>query len=96
MPRPRKPTHLALLAGDREDRINRNGPTPAAATILPPYALSENSQAVWNRLAPDLIAKNILTAWDVDMFAVFCDAVAIFYDCQEKIGSEVPGAGFGA
>jgi P27 family predicted phage terminase small subunit len=94
MGRPRKPTHLQILSGGREDRINRYEPTPAPAEIAPPVPLSEGAQAVWDRLAPDLIAKHVLTAWDVDMFAVFCDAVATYQACERLMGREylVPGS----
>ena len=72
MGRPRKPTHLKVLAGEREDRINRGEPLPTQSAIVPPVQLSDGAQKVWNRLAPDLIDKGCLTSWDVDMFAVFC------------------------
>jgi P27 family predicted phage terminase small subunit len=94
MARPPKPTHLKILAGEREDRINRNEPTPARAPIVPPVELSDGARAVWDRLAPDLIVKHILTAWDLDMFGVFCDAVATYQECQQLMGRDylVPGS----
>lgn len=93
MPRPRKPNHLKILAGDREDRINRNEPLPSEGEIAPPVQLSEGAQRVWNRLAPDLIDKGVLSAWDTDMFCVFCKAAATFYEVSEQIGSEYTTAG---
>ena len=50
---PRRPNHLKVLAGCRQDRINRNEPTPTEATIAPATPLSETAQAIWDRLAPD-------------------------------------------
>jgi P27 family predicted phage terminase small subunit len=50
--------------------------------------MSDGAQAVWDRLAPDLIAKHILTAWDVDMFMVFCDAVATYQECERLMGRD--------
>lgn len=73
-----KPTHLKVLSGTREDRLNRDEPTPGADAVVPPVDLPQDAQAVWNRLAPDLIAKRVLTAWDVDAFAEFCRSVAIY------------------
>jgi P27 family predicted phage terminase small subunit len=73
--RPRKPTALKLLQGDRQDRINRDEPVPDEAEVVRPEWLPEPAAAIWDQLAPDLIAKNVLTAWDVDMFAAFCTAV---------------------
>src|SRR5262249_19886823 len=86
--RPSRPNHLKLLAGEREDRINRNEPLPSESTITPPVQLTEGAQRVWDRLAPDLQDKGCLKAWDVDLFAVFCESAAIFYDCRERLGTE--------
>lgn len=87
MGRPRTPNHLKILAGAREDRINRNEPLPAESAVLPPMALSEGAQKVWDRLAPDLIDKGVLSAWDVDIFAVFCDVAALYHECRALMGS---------
>ena len=71
--RPSKPTALKLLHGDRKDRVNTREPVPVGEVVAP-ATLSKGAREVWNRLAPDLIAKQVLTAWDVDDFAAFCDA----------------------
>jgi P27 family predicted phage terminase small subunit len=94
MGRPRKPTHLKLLTGEREDRINRNEPVPADASMDPPVDMPAAARAVWDRLAPDLIAKQVMTAWDLDMFVVFCDAVATYQECRVLMGKDylVPGS----
>lgn len=75
--RPAKPTHLKVLAGDRKDRINNAEPQPTEADVVPPWDLSDEAQAAWDRLAPDLIANKLLTAWDVDAFAFFCESLAL-------------------
>jgi P27 family predicted phage terminase small subunit len=87
MGRPSKPNHLKILAGVREDRINRGEPIPDDCEIVPSVPLSEGAQKVWDRLAPDLVAKRVLTAWDVDLFTVFCDAVAAYSECRELMGT---------
>lgn len=74
MGRPPKPTAVKKLRGERKDRINNDEPIPSGPAACPTN-LSEGAQAVWKRLAPDLVAKGVLTAWDVDEFAAFCDAV---------------------
>jgi len=66
-----KPAALKALAGEAVP----TGPAPAAGPVECPTNLSVGGRAVWERLAPDLIAKHVLTAWDVDEFAAFCDAV---------------------
>lgn len=77
---PRKPTNLAVLHGDHRknpQRVNRKEPKPSDATVTPPFKLTQKAQEVWNRLAPDLVRKRVLTHWDVDAFAEFCEAVVI-------------------
>lgn len=62
---------------------------------MPPVELPADAQAVWNRLAPDLIARRVLTAWDVDMFSVYCRVVALFNRAADQAANapfEVPGS----
>jgi P27 family predicted phage terminase small subunit len=82
--RPR-PTHLRALEGVRESRLNRDEPLPSDGLIVPPVQLTEAAQAIWNRLAPDMIAKRILTAWDVDEFANGCRMQAILNDALLEV-----------
>lgn len=91
--RPAKPTHLKVLHGDRPDRINRAEPVPGDHPIRPPSTLTAAALEVWTRLAPDRIAKGVLTAWDVDAFALFCEAVALAHGAAAKAdGPTIPGA----
>lgn len=78
--RPAKPTHLKLLHGDDKknpDRINDTEPVPNEGEIIPPFQLSVAGREIWDRLAPDRIAKGVLTSWDTDAFAEFCEALVI-------------------
>jgi P27 family predicted phage terminase small subunit len=79
MGRPSKPTHLKLLEGTREDRINRNEPLPESTTIEPPVKLSADARRFWDELAPDMKAKNVLTDWDLPILAQLCDALALYW-----------------
>lgn len=83
--RPGRPNHLKVLEGAPESAINRDEPTPAAATIKAPSGMRAKARAVWRRLAPDLEDKGVLTAWDVDAFAVVCEAIALRTECIKKI-----------
>jgi P27 family predicted phage terminase small subunit len=85
--RPR-PSHLKALEGVRESRLNRSEPLPGEAAIVPPVELQPAAQAVWDRLAPDLIAKRVLTAWDVDSFAVYCRSLALFHRALAQVEAE--------
>lgn len=80
--RPRKPSNLRALDGDKPDRFNHAEPLPSQGAIQPPGWLvsqaqdlgpdGESALDVWRRYAPDLIAKGVLTAWDVEAFATWC------------------------
>lgn len=70
-----KPTPLRVLHGDRKDRVNDAEPQPGEGEVVPPGWLSDEAVEVWACYAPDLVAKGVLTAWDVEAFAGFCDAV---------------------
>ena len=85
--RPRS-NHLRALEGVRESRLNRDEPIPGEAAIVPPVALQADAQAVWNRLAPDMIARRVLTAWDVDSFAVYCRTVTLFNRAAALVEAE--------
>lgn len=78
-PTPR-PTHLRALEGVEESRLNRDEPSPGEGVIVPPVKLAKDAQAIWNRLAPDLIDKKVLTCWDVDEFANGCRIQALLND----------------
>jgi P27 family predicted phage terminase small subunit len=73
-----RPTHIRALEGVKEYRLNRDEPIPGDGLVIPPVELPAAAQDVWNRLAPDMIEKRVLTSWDVDMFSVFCRSVALF------------------
>lgn len=65
--------------GPTPDRTGRdavgNDIAPPLDELDPPSYLDLDAVAVWHRLAPSLADAGILTAWDVDAFAVFVSAV---------------------
>jgi P27 family predicted phage terminase small subunit len=73
-PRP-VPTAIKRERGVRGDRINSCEPVPSGKTPSCPSWLSPGARRVWRRLGPDLFRRGVLTAWDVDLFALFCDLV---------------------
>ncbi|MFB7171098.1 phage terminase small subunit P27 family [Streptomyces sp. NPDC056254] len=83
-----KPTALRVLQGDRADRINRDEPRPSELDVVAPDWLSAAAVEVWETLADDLIAKGVLTAWDVEAFANWCDAVARRRDAAGHVETE--------
>lgn len=90
--------HLKVLRGDREHRLNRYEPIPSDVASLdltkPPRGLGVKAAAVWRRLAPDLVDKGMLTAWDVDLFGAFCASVAQYNELERLLGRDyvVPGS----
>lgn len=70
-----KPTNVRKLHGDRKDRINTDEPVPSALEADPPEWLVGEALEVWHRLADDLTARGVLTAWDTEAFGCWCDAV---------------------
>ncbi|NUP21599.1 MAG: phage terminase small subunit P27 family [Streptomyces sp.] len=83
-----KPTALRVLQGDRSDRINRDEPQPSELDIVAPDWLPDAAVEVWETLADDLITKGVLTAWDVEAFANWCDAVARRRDAAGHVDAE--------
>lgn len=80
-----RPNHLKALEGVRESRLNRDEPIPGEQAVVPPVELPEDALAVWRRLAPDLIAKRVMTAWDVDLFGAFCCEVALYHRAWAEV-----------
>lgn len=80
----REPRALKEVKGTARGKSNE--PKPAGEVVQP--ELREGAAAVWRRLAPDLEAKGVLTAWDVDAFAVYCEAVASADEALEHLERE--------
>lgn len=82
----KRPTNISLLHGEtRPSRVNYNEPVPDEAAVAPPDWLSAEALEIWKRLAPDLKAKGVLTAWDVDAFAQLCSTIVVAQDALQDI-----------
>ena len=79
------PTALRLVKGDRKDRINKSEVKPPTDEVTAPTWLSVDARAVWDRLAPSQVTRGTLTVWDVDAFAVFCDAVVQYRAASDLV-----------
>lgn len=89
---PRKPTALKVLHGDHKknpQRINRNEPIPAV--LSEPPAMTRTARAWWDRLAPDMVRKGVLTEWDAPAFAEFCESIGIMQAARVNAMREVAG-----
>lgn len=89
-----KPNHLKVVEGAEERHINRLEPQPERPdTIEPPTDLSDEAREVWDRLVPDMVAKGVLTPWDVDSFVIFCEAVATYHKNKALMGDQYTARG---
>jgi P27 family predicted phage terminase small subunit len=84
-PRP-APTAIKRAKGVRPDRINPNEPIPEGRAPSCPPHMSPEARRMWRRLAPDMYRKGVLTAWDVELFAFFCDLVDQVQRARELLG----------
>lgn len=82
---PPAPTALKILRGDKPSRVNTSEPKPDTGVVEPPRELSDRVRGIWDRLAPDMIRKGVLTTWDVDSFAAFCTAVVVNHDAMRDV-----------
>ncbi len=82
----KEPTNLTVLKGGKRPATE---PVPAEGEVVPPAWLTrDQALAEWARLAPDLIAKKVLTFWDVQAFAEYCDAVATITEAAAKLSGQ--------
>ena len=94
-PKPR-PNHIKLIEGVEPYRLNPGEPTPDdEVAVSPPWELTEGAQAVWDEIAPDLIAKGVLTAWDVHIFTVYCESASMYRECRMLLDHSYIGRGTG-
>lgn len=96
-PHPRS-NHLKALDGVREDTINRDEPIPGDGDIVCPADVRGEARRVWESLAPDLIDKRVLRAWDVEAFAAYCRMAALFKEAAAEVEAGplmIPGSHHG-
>ena len=79
---------MASRASPEEGREGRprGGQARLRAIPPPPRELPRDARRCWRRLAPGLVARGLLTALDVDQFAIYCDALAKLWEAGEALG----------
>jgi P27 family predicted phage terminase small subunit len=86
-----KPTALRIVHGDKNqhpERVNDAEPLPSAGEVVPPGWLSPEAVEVWGERVPDLVDKRVMTPWDIEAFAVYCDAVVLHRDAAGHLHEE--------
>lgn len=71
----RRPTHLAVLNGERPDRVNHDEPPAPDGLPEPPYDMSEETQEVWDYTIEQLARMGIASTADREALVAFCEAV---------------------
>lgn len=79
------PTALKLVRGDRKSRIATSEPQPDDVEVKPPLGLTPKALTVWRRVAPQLVRQRLVTSWDVDAFAAYCEAVVTHVDATKAV-----------
>ena len=75
--RPRKPTQMKVLEGNRGKRpLPANEPKPAPATkdVKPPTWMNTDGKKMWKRLVPILQRLQLLTEADLESFSMLCQS----------------------
>jgi P27 family predicted phage terminase small subunit len=85
-----KSTALKILEGVDEYRINRDSPIPTDSDVRPPRELTAGAQRHWDAVAPDLIARKVVTSWDAEVLARYCE----WADRYERISADLERDGF--
>lgn len=86
--RPRKPTALRVLEGNRGKRaLPRNEPQPRPICPDIPEYLSGHGVAKWNEQAPRLESTGVLTEVDGDVLGMYCYAYERFMRADEELST---------
>jgi P27 family predicted phage terminase small subunit len=64
-------------------------PTPVTGMVAPPFGieLDEHALQVWMRTVDKLSMYRVLTDSDLEALAIYCQAVSLYWKCQEDIKS---------
>ena len=90
MARPRKPTHLKLVAGTAQPcRTNKTEPKPARSRPSPPDYLSAHAKVAWGAVSVLLDRMGVLTEADGLALEGLCSAYADLRDAHASLALPV-------
>jgi P27 family predicted phage terminase small subunit len=90
MARPRKPTHLKIVAGTAQPcRTNKAEPKPERQRPSPPAHLSDRAKVAWGAVSVMLDRMGILTEADSLALESLCCAYADLVDARTSLKSAV-------
>jgi P27 family predicted phage terminase small subunit len=82
-----KPARLRLLEGNPGRRPIRPEVTPPAGETTCPEHLDAVAQAEWQRLAPGMAERGVLTPWDRAALAAYCASWSLWIDAAAKVAA---------
>jgi len=84
--RPRKPTALRVIEGNRGKRpLPVNEPKPAPIAPACPTWLLADAKKEWRRLAPELENMGLLTRVDMAVLASYCQSFARWKQAEQAL-----------
>lgn len=91
---PRKSPGMRLVIGDRKPgetarRTARVTALPTTEPPDPPVPLSDEALAVWERVAPLMHSRHLLTDENADLLARYCEAAAIATEAQRLLAAGI-------
>lgn len=87
--RPRKPTHLKVVAGtDQPCRTNKAEPKPARERPSPPSWISDHAKTAWGEACVILDGMKVLTRADVFAMVGLCEAIADLRKYREALAQD--------
>lgn len=87
--RPRKPTRLKLIEGNRGRRpIDTTEPAPPVVIPNCPRHLKGEARKEWRRITKELLALNMIAKVDRAAIAAYCVQWARWITAEEKIATE--------
>jgi P27 family predicted phage terminase small subunit len=93
MDRPRKPTAVKIMEGNRGKQPlphNEPKPAPLGATPEPPKHLTKIAREEWKRIAGDLAKLGLASALDVAALTFYCEIYASWREAILIIAREGP------
>ncbi len=85
MGRPRKPTALKILDGDRKDRINLDEPKSPPGLADPPAWMGEVEREGWAILKARMGEMGVATRADEEAVGLYCSAYAMWREAKAAL-----------
>lgn len=85
MPRPKKPTAMKLLHGNRKSTINANEPKFSVGGVECPVWLTPIAAAEWERIMKEFEHTGLVTNVDQAALATYCQSYARYLQAEAQV-----------